>query len=176
MKTGYTVGDAMTKEPVSVSVNATLSECCQMMTRNDVGSLLVKDEKSLKGILTYSDIISCASDDLDFSKFKAMDITYKSLPKVSPDMDIHDALIKMGELDMRQLPVFNNGYLVGLLTMKDILKIEPMLFEIVVAKMDIREEERKPIYKEGKCDVCKKHSDDLMRLRNQLVCGSCRLF
>ncbi|MFP4111524.1 MAG: CBS domain-containing protein [Candidatus Woesearchaeota archaeon] len=176
MKTGYCVGDAMTKEPICVSSEMTLSECCNVMNKNDVGSLLVKQNEKVKGILTDSDIISSAADGIDFSKAKASDIVYKSLPKVDPDMDIHDALIKMGELDLRQLPVFNNNSLVGMLTMKDILKIEPMLFEIVVAKMDIREEERKPIYKEGKCDVCGSHATDLMRQRHQLVCGSCRIF
>ena len=176
MKTGYAVGDAMTKEPITASSDSSLAQCCTIMDQNDVGGILVMEGKTVKGILTSSDIISSVAQGLDLENRSASEFTYKSFPRIDPEMDIHDVLIKMGELDMRQMPVFNRDELVGLLTLKDILKIEPMLFELIVSKMDIREEHRKPIYKKGKCEVCGKDAEDLLRIRGQLVGGCCRIF
>lgn len=174
MKTGFRAGDAMTKTPVSVPGTAPIKKCCELMKKHRVSSLVVIENKKLQGIVTSKNIIDSIADGLD-SNTNASELMNKSVTTIAPDTDIFDALLKMGELDARQFPVMNNDRIVGLLTMKDILKIEPMLFDIIASKLDIREEENKPVYRVGKCDVCGREADDLMRLRNQLVCGNCRI-
>jgi signal-transduction protein with cAMP-binding, CBS, and nucleotidyltransferase domain len=64
---------------------------------------------------------------------------------ISPEKDIYDAIIKMRDKDVRRLPVIHDGELIGLLTEKDILKIEPSLFDLLVERYEIREEDKKPI-------------------------------
>ena len=44
---------------------------------------------------------------------------------------------------IRQLPVVDEKKFVGFLTMKDILKIQPDLIDLVAEKYEIREESRK---------------------------------
>jgi len=63
----------------------------------------------------------------------------------TPDEDIFEAIRIMRDYDFRHLPVKHDGKIVGLITLKDILKIEPDLYEIMVEKIQLREEERKPI-------------------------------
>lgn len=176
MKTGYAVGDAMTRSPVSVQKDATLQQCTSLMDENDVGSLIVKSGNEMQGMITAQDIISSIASSKDVNSTKVQDVMSKAITRISPDMDIFDALLKMAELDVRQLPVENRGELVGLLTMKDVLKIEPMLFEIIASKLEIREEEKKPIYRSGSCEICGQDAEDLMRQRGKLICGNCRLF
>jgi CBS domain-containing protein len=48
----------------------------------------------------------------------------------------------MRDHGIRQLPVVD-GHLVGFLTLKDILKIQPELFDLWIEKYEIREESRK---------------------------------
>ena len=54
--------------------------------------------------------------------------------------------------------VLQDGQLLGLVTGKDILKIAPHLFEILVDKIELREEDKKPVNKfsedEGLCQNC----------------------
>ena len=61
--------------------------------------------------------------------------------------------------------------------MKDVLKIEPQLFEILVEKIKLREEARKPINKinesEGICELCSNYSEVLTEKEGSLVCNDC---
>ena len=68
---------------------------------------------------------------------------------------------------------------VGFLTIKDILKIEPQLFEIIVEKFELREEARKPVFgsdeNEGICEVCGNYSSNLEEASDgSKVCSQCK--
>ena len=72
----------------------------------------------------------------------------------------------MKDLDISHLPVTSGEEMVGLLTLKDILKIEPQLFDILCEKYEIREEARKPITnpkkEEGICQICWDYAEELL--------------
>jgi CBS domain-containing protein len=177
MLTGYKAGDAMTKVPIQVSSSTTLEDCCTLMNKKQVGSLLVNDAGIFKGIITNDLIIRAIANKYNVRVTKCHEIMNTNIDFISPSMDIYDALIKMSELDVRQLPVKNDdGKFVGLLTQKDILKIEPTLFEIIAGRLDVREEDAKPIFQKGSCDLCGKKSDNLMKIQGELVCEDCRIF
>ena len=131
MKTGFKVADAMTINPISVSPDISLLECAKIMSEKHVGAIVVKDWNSL-GILTEQDIVRKA-----VAKGLDVNITIKGLVEkdlftVSPINDIYDAMIKMRDNNIRHLPVVADNEMVGLLTIKDILKIEPQLFDLIV--------------------------------------------
>lgn len=71
------------------------------------------------------------------------------LVTISPGKDVYDALILMRNHDIRQLPVIEKNKLVGFLTSKDILKIQPELFDLFIEKYELREEQRKLSESEG---------------------------
>ena len=143
MKTGVKVCDAMTKEPILVKANETLVNCAKQMKEHRISALLVKDEGEL-GILTDKDIVrKLVAENKNPIELKARDVMTTVLQTVSPAHDIFEALTKMGSHDVNHMPVVDQGNLIGLLTVKDILKIEPQLFDILVDKFEIREEESK---------------------------------
>ena len=179
MKTGYKVGDAMTEKPIIVSSGTTLQECAKIMAKNHVGSLIVKDDQTAKGILTEQDIVrNAVAFGVDTKKAKVNDIMIEKLVTIEPDKDIFDALVIMRDLNIRQLPVVSNNEMVGLLTLKDILKIEPQLFDLLVEKFELREEARKPINKmlpsEGICQTCGEYFEKLTAVGGALLCDKCR--
>ena len=74
---------------------------------------------------------------------------------ISSNLDIIEAIKIMNTKHVRRLPVVNNGKLIGLLTMRDLLKIEPELISLRVDTIDLKEEKRKPSrFIDGECSEC----------------------
>jgi len=73
--------------------------------------------------------------------------------------------------------VVENNEMVGLLTIKDILKIEPQLFDLIVEKFNLKEESRKPINRiiptEGLCQECGEYSEKVNKLNEIVLCENC---
>lgn len=179
MKTGYKVMHAMTKEPIEVAPDTSLQECSKLMANNHVGSLIIRENGELKGIITEQDIVRKAvAVGLDTEKTTVSEIMVEELTVIEPDKDIYDALVLMKKLNIRQLPVMKNGNMEGLLTLKDILKIEPQLFDLLVEKFELREAERKPIHRfiptEGVCQACGEYSEKINNVDGTLLCDKCK--
>jgi CBS domain-containing protein len=179
MKTGYKVGDAMTMHPVTIRKETTLLECAKIMSEKHVGSLLIEEKDKVVGIITEQDMVRKGMAELlDPVKTQVSKIMEIELFTIAPDKDIYDALILMRDYNIRHLPVVDKGKFVGFLTIKDVLKIQPQLFEIIVEKFELREEARKPIFggetTEGNCEVCGNYSDLLEDVDGQKVCPACK--
>lgn len=144
MKTGYLVCDAMTQRPISVEHDATIVECSKIMAQNHVSSLIVKKANRLVGLLTEKDIVrKVVSEGIEPSKAIASGIMEKKFPTIRPEKDISEAIKLMRDKNVRHLPVMNRKTMVGFLTGKDILKLQPHLFEVLAEKIELREWERK---------------------------------
>ncbi len=178
MRTGYPVSIAMTKKPVVVSPSTPISECAKKMAAKHVGGLMVTEKKKVLGILTEQDIVrKLIAKGKDVRKATADNVMEESIYTISPDDDIYEALIKMRDLNIRHLPVVFRNEIVGLLTLKDILKIEPQLFDLLVERFEVKEEQDKPIFsrRSGECASCGEPSDDLEEVDGMMLCEKCRL-
>ena len=179
MKTGYKVCDAMTRKPVSIDNSLTLEQFAKMMHENHVGALLVKDGEKLLGLLTEQDIVRKAlAKGHNPKKTKVKDIMVTRLKTIVPETDLYDALMVMRKNNIRHLPVISKKEMIGLLTLKDILKIQPQLFDMMVEKFELREEHRKPILgegEEGMCESCGKDSKHLNEIKGTMLCSECIL-
>ena len=144
--TGVVVGDAMTVDVVTVSSTDTIKSAAKKMAEEKIGCLVVKDKEHVVGIITDTDIVRKAvTGSVPTSKRKVSSVMSPKLFMCTPDEDIFDALRTMRDYNVKHLPVMQKGELVGIITLKDVLRIEPDLFEILVDKLDLREAERKPI-------------------------------
>lgn len=178
MKTGVKVMDVMTREPVTISPNSTIREAAKRMIERGVGGILVTENQEPKGILTEKDIVkNVVAANLDPSKVLIRDVMSNILVTISPDNDIYDALILMGEKDLRRLPVVNDNKIIGLLTFKDIIRIQPQLFDVIAEKFRIKEEGNKLMYTEkinleGYCERCNSY-ESLMNRAGSYLCEDC---
>ncbi len=145
MNIGIKVGDIMTRNYISISPDTNLLECAKIMIKKRVGSLIIKENGALKGLITERDIIWCISkkSKQNLEDIKAIDFSPKKLISISPSSDLYTALIKMKRSKYRWLPVVVKKNVVGFLTIKDILKIEPTLFDIARQSYLIKEESEK---------------------------------
>jgi CBS domain-containing protein len=176
MKTGYKVCDAMTREPITVEPETSICDCAKVMKKKHVGGLLVTKGKKLLGIITEQDIVRKAvAPNLDCSKVPVKKLMAKNLITIGPEADIYDALIRMRDNNIRHLPIVDGGNIIGLLTLKDILKIQPELFDLLVEKFEIREEEHKPVKgRNTVCEICGAFSDKLYKVKGMIICAECR--
>jgi len=190
MKIGVKVGDVMTRSFISVSPEMSVAQCAKEMISKRVGSLIVKDNQHLRGIITEGDIIKEIAGKKNLSQVKAKEIMTRSVVSVSPSEDIYNALTKMRGKKVRWLPVTVKGRVIGMLTIKDILRIEPSLFEIVKEFTPIKEEAEKMKAiglrkkraalasgelwsKEGECEECGAFGI-LYNLDGRMICEDCK--
>jgi len=136
--------EAMTKAPIAVDPDEVLIKCVKKMVQGDVGSLVVTKNDKLLGIITERDFTEkVLAKNLDIKKFKAKDIMSTRMINVSPDQDLYDAIVLMSREDVRRLPVTKGDRFIGLLTYKDVLKIQPDLYDIFIERFKLREEQEK---------------------------------
>jgi CBS domain-containing protein len=144
MQTGYKVLDVMTNKPVMALKEMSLVEAAKLMDEENVNSLVIQENEKAKGIITDEDLVrKVIAKGLDPKKAKLKDVMSSDLIAIKSNKDIYDALILMRQNNIRQLPVVDNDKLVGFLTSKDILKLQPELFDIFAEKYEIREQNRK---------------------------------
>ena len=89
MKTGVKVLDAMTKNPVVVSPEMSLISCAKTMLNHKVGSVLVKDNGNLLGIVTEKDLVrKVVAKNLDTKNTPIKKIMTKRVLTISPNEEI----------------------------------------------------------------------------------------
>lgn len=128
----YFVQDIMTTTPVTIQENITAKECAEVMTKKEVGSLLVMKKEAFVGILTEQDlVIKIVSTGINPEEKTAKEIMTpsKDIISIEPGRSIYTAMVLMNNNDVRRLPVIENGILKGIVTMKDIFGIEPDLLD-----------------------------------------------
>ncbi len=182
MKIGVKVGDIMTRDFVSAKPDISVLQAIKLMVKKRVGSLILEEKDILKGILTEKDIMWALSkkSGRDLAKVKAGEICTKKITTIKPSADIYDAIKLMKKAKFRRLPVTIKKRVVGLLTQKDVLRIQPELFDIVRENYAIKEESEKmkrikspESFKEGLCEECV-NFDILYNIDGELMCESCR--
>lgn len=177
MKSGYKVCDAMTAKPITVKKNSCLMECASKMKKNRVGVLIINDK--VLSIITEQDIVrEGVANNLNPKKAMASEVMTNLEHTIEPQQDVFEALTKMRDFDIRHLPVVDNKKMVGLITLKDILKIEPQIHDLLTQKLNQKEEEEQSIKdqikeKEGVCNICGNYSDNLKEKNYIFFCKKC---
>jgi CBS domain-containing protein len=182
MKSGIKVGDLMTRNYIYVSPDTNLKKCAEILVKKRVSSLIVKEKDELMGILTEKDIVWAIvkKSVKDLDKILAKDIAKRKVLTIKPGADILEALNRMKKEKVRRFPVIENGKVIGMITLKDILKIEPGLFELISETEKIKSETEKlkageklkMKKKDGICEDCGEQ-DILYEFNNTWTCLDC---
>ena len=112
----------------SVARDSSIEEACRIMDKNRIGALLVycsdsNDPQDLEGIVTERDIIELvARKGKESLKGDVNEIMSKNIISVTPQCNKMDALDLMMENQIRHLAVMDQEKLVGVLSMRDLIK------------------------------------------------------
>lgn len=117
------VRDIMIKDVLTISENDTALKAAQLMTEKGVSSLIVLSDDQPIGIVTERDFIKkiCLKE-LKLSNVRVGDMMSRIRTSASPDIPIDVAVQRMVNNRIRRLPIFENGKVVGIITVTDLAK------------------------------------------------------
>ncbi len=116
------IKEIMERDVIAVRDNSTVEEVVEVMFEKRVGGCpIVNKEDKLVGIVTESDIVRFLSKQREIDGYVS-DYMTKGVVTVKPSESIRDAMKKMIEKKFRRLPIIDEGVLLGMVTVREILR------------------------------------------------------
>ncbi|HXF92238.1 MAG TPA: CBS domain-containing protein [Nitrospiraceae bacterium] len=117
-----TVGQIMRKDPKRIPYTTSVREAAKKMRDERIGSLLVEKNGDLVGIVTDTDVVRRAvAGGADLNTLTVQDIMTSPIATIEVMRTVQDAHDMMGDLGVRHLGVTEQGKLVGLISVRDLL-------------------------------------------------------
>lgn len=117
------VKEIMQTKVISVDAQAPLWEAAQAMRANDIGDVFVTSGETITGILTDRDIAIRAVASQADANSPVVNYCSEGIISVTPE----DTLEAVGEVlkdnGIRKVPVVDDGFLVGVLTLGDVVSV-----------------------------------------------------
>jgi len=142
------IENVMVSDVITVEAEATVRQAVDLMNKHEIGCLIVVDEEEKPvGILTERDLLRrVLASRKDPVRTKVSQVMSKPLITVTPHMDLEEAVRLMFKKKIKKLPVVEDGQLVGLVTLTDMVRVQPQIIEIL-KKLATTEEPPKRIKK-----------------------------
>lgn len=115
------VREGMSSVVLAVGPGHTLRETATKMTEKGTGAALVFDDESPR-IITERDILNAVGTGKDPDTEKVADHMSDSVISAAPDWSLEQAAEEMVQRGIRHLVVVERGELVGVLSMRDIVR------------------------------------------------------
>jgi citrate synthase len=122
-----TVADVMTKDVLTASAADALSKASARMIERGVGSIVVVDPGKPVGILTERDLVRAAASGADLAPATVGDWMTAEADTVGPGDAVLAAFDSLSAHGYRHFPVVEDGQLVGIVSMRDMLKLAQVL-------------------------------------------------
>jgi len=175
------VKDVMSKHPITVEETETVNVVARKMKKYNIGSIIIVNSANNPiGIVTERDlVINILAENKDPKSIRVSSIMSKPLISVTKDASLVDAARLMSKKRIRRLAVMDKGFLVGIVTARDILKVAPEIIDILVETIKISFSDSNypshiKVSLAGYCDECGEWSDSLMEFNDKFLCPSCR--
>jgi signal-transduction protein with cAMP-binding, CBS, and nucleotidyltransferase domain len=148
METDYKVHQIMRENVVTVGEDALIKDISHTMKEKGVGSVIIVDGKKPLGIVTEQDLVrKVIAQGMDPQMTKVNQVMERRMVSVESSRDLADAVALMGNSEVKHLPVIDHGKLVGIITAKDIIRIEPYFIEMLQFKSSLSKDEAKRLFK-----------------------------
>ncbi len=116
----------------TITSDSTLEDVVQKLVKNNCGSLVVCDPDAresadlrMVGIITERDILkACAAGKGPLSGVRVSSVMTRDVATGSPDHSVEDTMGLMTDRRIRHLPVMEDGRLVGLISIGDVVKMQ----------------------------------------------------
>jgi CBS domain-containing protein len=107
----------------TISPEASVLETLQLMADKDIGALLVIDAEEIIGIISERDLVrSFAKTKTCLLDLEVQNYMTRGVITVNQDQSIDECMQVMTKERIRHLPVVENQKLIGLISMRDVVK------------------------------------------------------
>ena len=118
----------MVKKVITVDENASVKEAADIMNQFEIGSVITTRKGKPIGIITERDLLKrIVSEGRNAKKTVVKEIMSSPLIVVSTNTDLEEAARLMFEMKIKKLPVTEQNRLVGLVSLTDIARAQPMI-------------------------------------------------
>lgn len=178
MATGITLGEIMQKAVVTAKPNDTIEKVAEIMGKTNIGGVIITKNNDIKGIVTEGDIIKdIVAKGKNQKETRVKKIMRSPVKTAEKETDVEEALKTLRDLNIERLPIIEEGELVGIVSERDLTRVEPALIEMarekeaLTAIKNIKEGEMRVT---GKCEDCENTSNELREINGKLICPNCR--
>src|ERR1051325_2987499 len=106
----------------AVKANETVLKALRVMTEANIGSVLVMDEGKIIGIFTERDYVQKGElEGRTALKTPVREVMTQDMYTVTTDTSTDECMALMMKFHIRHLPVVENGVLVGIISMRDVV-------------------------------------------------------
>lgn len=107
----------------TIGFNEAIRDALTSLSRLNIGGLVVvDDERNPVGIITERDIIREAARDENLFSQPVHKVMTSDLIMATPHDDVDSVAVTMTDKGIRHMPIVNEGKLVGILSIRDIVK------------------------------------------------------
>jgi CBS domain-containing protein len=117
-----TLKEIMTSDVFTTSKDATVSEVAGSMLKGRFGSAIVMDGSWVSGIFTERDVLRAAASGQDLTSARVADWMTNDPVTVDGGMDADEAAGVMMSNGFRHLPVVEGQTLLGIVSLRDVLR------------------------------------------------------
>ncbi len=180
MEVKMPVKEIMTRDVVTVDIKSDVPHLAKKMLVYDVGSVIVMDKKHPVGIVTERDIVrKIVSKNLKPDAISIKELMTTPLMTIPATEDVADTMHRMVKMEIRRLPVVENGKLVGIVTDTDLIAISAEMGSIFSDLIKMHREkdfsmEAPQKISRGICEECGDNVDSLFPVNGKLLCESCK--
>ncbi len=171
------VKDIMSRPVIAAGESDSVADAASLMTKHNIGCVLVSGKAgNTVGIITERDIVQrVAAKNTLSSDVKVSAIMSKPVVTINSVASITEAAKLMNQRKIRRLAVTENGKLIGVLTMKDIVEVTPALIDLISEKsrIGVDRPRRRSANLAGYCDECETWSEPLIQKDGVFLCQDC---
>jgi|SRR5215211_514638 len=112
----------MSRNLLTVAPGISVEDVAQRMVSRDVGAALVTEGERLMGIVTERDVLRAVARGIDESTLVA-DLMTREPETMEPDESTQHAATLMIHGGFRHLPIVEDGEVVGILSIRDLMRV-----------------------------------------------------
>lgn len=117
-----TLREIMSRDVLATSADASVARSAAAMLKARVGSAVVMDGAYLVGIFTERDVVRAAASGLDPGSSPVSEWMTPDPVTASPDIEAEEAAETMMSQGFRHLPVVEGNSVLGIVSLRDILR------------------------------------------------------
>ena len=124
------IEEFMVKEVVTVKASEMVIDAVELMNKHEIGCLVVVNDEKAVGILTERDMLKrVLAGSMDPKKTKVGQVMSAPLVTAKPQSEIEETARLMFKMEIKKIPVIENGQLLGLVTLTDLVRFQPELID-----------------------------------------------